>query len=708
MKGQEEWLYLQDLEEKYLELIKSKLSTIRSNQDADFVGFAYRGISVHGGRAHTFQISPRVDSKLREAGCSSPTSAVRLGIELYLSAYGKPTTFNNLGLETVWSGDSSWQRSAIRLRFGTQHSGIEALERRVEINVSSRLLQHLSGNDGGWWEQLFFDLAAAGGTADAPERLAPFVSALRSRKHAIREAAHFALFEETAFAKGLIKTLLPGWTEGDGPGDPLLGLRQWLGAFQGLLLLSHTLGANWLSVPVEPRFGGSLPSHLSLPRSALTAVTSGEREVDHSELIAAGENIGHCEKSEEKVSAHLFFEDVLAEGSQNLLSAVFPKWKYCFSSGSVGRFPALPGLLRLASELRRAEHEGKPLSFTLLCAPDSHLLRLHWRSLRWALAEIQHLKPKGAGESEKEIADELKNNAFILQAPGRAVYFRPNSLAPAGVVEFRPFHQEESSRYLREFTGDITAKQNRDNEALAIRVDPQGAQIFAGGRLVALLQTDGWEPAGKDLLSLSGAGQLEEAVKETDWWSRVRSDRKELRLGSICSAVVSVAERRYGALFFLVSNELGEPPPRTTMAPVWAKDRFVEFDKAEYIASFAGLDGETYVDIELGHYYCRQFTLVPEERFLKFFDDEGEWTPEFKTYLEKCRIKLELPTGDDSLLTLGRRIEHFGTRHLKALRITYAFPESAIAITCSSSGPIRLWQRGIETKKFGPSGELTT
>ena len=715
MSGREEWQNLENLENEYIESAKEKLLEHQECCGFSFIGFAYRGIAVHGGRSHAFHIGSEVEGYLLEAGCESPFQAVRRGISLYLLAYGKPTTFNNLTLETIWRAEASSPPTSIHLALGSDVSEVGHEEGRLNVRISHQLLGHLQGEEESQWRDLFLRLANVDGKDNLThEGLLPFVGFLRSMRETVESSVYFSLFEESSFTLQAIKTLLPGWEDGRGKGDPLTGLRQWFGAFQGLLILSHALGRDWISVPVEPAFGRHLPEHLKLPKSALTVVFSDRDNVSIDHLSQICESLRDCALAEGRAKSAYSLDAAVASRQKERMTKIFADWNSSLAEDLVRRFPGLPDLLKLAYALQSAEHEGKRLSFTLLCAPDSHLLRLHWRGFGWAIAEVQVFSSadiqQARGPQDRvrvgDVADDIRNNAFLLQGAGRALHFRPDTALPSAVVEFRPFVPGEASRYLREFTEAATVVGASD-DALAITVNHREAQLFASGKLAAILRDKRWQPAREDLFGSSGPDPLVEAIKQTDWWPMDANEHLERCILGVCNAAVAVAERRYGALFFLVNRIKGRAPVRTVMAPVWARDRFVEHDEAEYVASFAGLDGETYVDVESGRYFTRQFTLVPNEDFLRLFEDTGAHTAEFDAYLnayveylgERSGDEQE-PVSDDGLRRLSRKVEQFGTRHLKALRVTRAFPSSTIAITCSSSGPVRLWHKGFVAREF--------
>jgi hypothetical protein len=132
------------------------------------------------------------------------------------------------------------------------------------------------------------------------------------------------------------------------------------------------------------------------------------------------------------------------------------------------------------------------------------------------------------------------------------------------------------------------------------------------------------------------------------------------------------------------------------MSRVWPRKGKIEDAAPSFVAAYAGLDGETIVKIRSGYYRARQFALVKKgKNFLETYDESGQQTTAFRGYLaEYADFLSDRGFSKEDASTKARKIEHFGTRHMKALRVTRDF-HAVLAVTISSSGPVRIWDRGM-------------
>lgn len=685
----DEWSDLAEMERRFLEHAEAVLrARVEQFEPCTFLGIAYRGVVTHGGRAQ------RVLLGATALPASRPEVVKRL-IDVYLGTYGKATTFNNLVLETLWSSlEPGCAPPSVQLVLGGAESAVRTApenSHQVEIHISDNLLREL-GSEEPTWRDL---LDAAESELDDTNLQLIGRSLLAPIRARVESAVEYTLFEEKDFARTFV-SLVAGKERTTAP-QAVSILESWLGAFQGLQLLIASLGNRWVTVPLRPSV--NLPPHTPLPISALSLATRSDLpttaalrevalqiEVNAAVEALAGRVLAHSKRDEQ----HFFRK----------LGKQFPSIRKNLTM--LRHVRELPQLLRLCQKLVGLSHEGKPLTFTLLCAPDRHLLRMHRGKQQWSLTELHAFSPDPPDKSldVEDVVRQMENNAFILQDPGKALFFTPHSIWPTAIVQFRPFDEARTGEYLRDFT---SAQEKVDLPALAVRILPSSADLYADGRLIARFKKNEWTPVTRDLLGPSGHETILTEIKALQWWGEVESVKQaafEARLVAVAKAAVEVARKGYGALFFLVKTtpKSAERPMMTTMAPVWAARRQVEHEDPAWVAAFAGLDGETFVDMENGSYLTRQFAVIPgkSQNFLVPFSPEGAQTSDFKDYLASYEDYLrQKKVHSETIKDWREGVAQFGTRHMKALRVSRAYPDSTIALTISSNGPLRLWARGF-------------
>ncbi|MGH8653942.1 MAG: hypothetical protein ACREYE_18020 [Gammaproteobacteria bacterium] len=466
-------------------------------------------------------------------------------------------------------------------------------------------------------------------------------------------------------------------------------------------------GRYWATVPILPPYAAKLEqAGLPVPSSAVTAISNNPIDPDVLKLVAQKINAeypGNLKTEiENAVSRIAGFVRERHKEIKSAIKTVYPKWEEDNVPLPYKVVPNVCSLLQLTMRLVGARHEGKQLSFIILSAPEASMLRYHIKAAQrpWIFLQKQILDPRDfpdiadCGEDKilGAISFSIQANALLLQEPGHALYFRPIAprFGPDAIVEFVPFESRRLDAFLQGFT-------TGDPNALAVYVRARDARLYLGGKKVAFSDGNIWE-TGTGFGEIGGSDSLSHQIKELPWGDAL-DDASMRRVQQVCDTVLCVAQRGYGALFFLVSGNEGEIPRKSTMAPVWGSANAGPLDDiaVETLATLAGLDGETYVDVSTGRYSTRQFLHVPQETFLEFFVSGAGGNIGLNTSLvEAWEVAEQSYPTIESIDAVYR----FGTRHQKALRITWAYPTTTIAITVSSDGPIRLWARGIPVSKF--------
>ena len=135
------------------------------------------------------------------------------------------------------------------------------------------------------------------------------------------------------------------------------------------------------------------------------------------------------------------------------------------------------------------------------------------------------------------------------------------------------------------------------------------------------------------------------------------------------------------------------------MAKLWIygsdlPKRIEQIDDGPLLAALAAMDGETAIDLSTGQYAARLEHIVPRSKMLSSHLVTKEGLREdaaFKEYMRRMPRWAKLRDQAE--------IESLGTRHMKALRITYAYPH-VLAVTVSSDGPLRLWKLGYVVEQW--------
>lgn len=364
------------------------------------------------------------------------------------------------------------------------------------------------------------------------------------------------------------------------------------------------------------------------------------------------------------------------------------------------KFPDIPSILRIAEALAGAQDEKRPLSFIFLCGLETEVLRDHSsaggdREIQWMLAKVLDLRQPGTEPDSGSVATDIKKNASLLQVPGRALFFGPTDASPDSIVDISPFDSTDEVGILRQYTKD-------SGGGVAVLVSAAGIRVLAKGNLI-----------------LRGRGnpirwQLEDEVDAETITDRVMQiaptftgDEVADRLRMAAKVAVRVKEKGLGCLIFLEPGQKNADsawPTRHPMADLWLYQdpaiwREIEGVNDEVLLALAaGMDGETYVDLASGRFAVRLEHVVPEDEMfalhqLELGQNEDPWGVSFNdfTWEEYTR---SMPTDPGELALSSRQeLESLGTRHMKALRITRAFPD-VVAITVSSDGPLRIWKAG--------------
>jgi hypothetical protein len=669
----------------------------------DFIGFVYNGVVLPECRDQTIALSASAVGNLGLNEDQASRFVERL-TQLYLDTYGVGTTINNLILEADYFRPEGKEPLSVQLSFGGRVSFIKEpdTKRRRHINISNGLSQAL-GIKHPIWNKIAAELKKNVSISRESARVLEELTTL------ITEGSRYVVFFERLFLQDLEKYLFLHNSK-PCPSELLKVLPAWLRALQGLFMFVHLFGRHWITVPVKPTFMKNFKDiGFRIPCCAITAISY--KKPNPKLLRKIAEDIeekgatGIAKKFED--SSRLFVQ-LLENREKTLhdgLKRVFQDWTPDIVGPRVCWTEDIQKFLDLGLKLVGKRHEQKPLSFILLCASAGSLLRYHVRSARkpWVLKSVMKLTPLDFPNMEhRPVEDQLnalvfaiEANSFLLQESGRALFFFPVSsqFAPCRMVEFEPFDPREVDLLLRDFTRD----EENENGALAIHVRGNDAKLFAAGKKAAICSGKQWQKCGDGLDADRGHDLLRIKINALSEWADL-SELEHERLNKICSAVVQVSTRGYGALFFLTRR--GMQPRSTNLAPVWASSNREQIDDMADIslAAYAGMDGETCVNLDSGVCETRQFCHVPAEEFLDILKrTKGRLclNPEYAEAYDKMEKRCGKMEQQDELYKMG-------TRHQKALRITWAkrYRKATIAITVSSDGPIRLWYEGFPVSKW--------
>lgn len=488
--------------------------------------------------------------------------------------------------------------------------------------------------------------------------------------------------------------------------------RVWLFSLGHLKNIVDMLGNHLLVMPVTPFRNQLGPHH---PLMAFAVFSRDHPDINSKEDACKYFHVeGLSGRSALSDNAHRhFLEDIEAkiapDGKEDLLRDL---------RSVLAHNCAAYYVMLLAASLIGKKHESMPLRFKLLTAPSAFQLSTFesdggdvWRLTRLQTLDRKHfpvLRPSTQGDagsfSLSPCTFAIESNALLLQEPGVALFFPTvaTSAAPTAVIRVDAYTEDEWDAFTRVFTARST-----ETGAIAIDVSDRQARVYLGGTLRATLhKTFGvgealWKPSNRGLEEL-----LLDRARGMAWWDNLTGESEGAVRRSF-QVAADVAKRGLGCLLWLVHGKGLTREEMSLMGPVWSNDaehRRIQDVDVSLIAAMAALDGETVVDLASGEFFARQFLHVPAGRKIDILEETGGEL-KLASYLVRKWEAVEVP---DSLDTLAQ----FGTRHRKALQITYAYSEASHtelgiiypgkqivpligAITVSEAGPVRIWDAGV-------------
>lgn len=680
--------------------LRTHLAAVRGN----FLGVAYRGLFVKGGRSHEYVLS-RKASRLLCKGKRNARAGMDQIIDAYLRHLGSSHAISSLVLDRAAGGRHD---SSIAISFGGSESTVDTADPAiVRVMISDELCKVLGMDSlqvAGMPRERVALSSYEGVQEDETD--AKMASAHRQVEDAMRhlqETHRFQLFGDYLIAPNAGWEVI--WNE----------LPAWLLAIRALALFREC-GSHWTCIPLEISSG-----QMGLPSAEAALVAIGEEApFDPKELFAVRQALGDVRKEEYRTLATEVIASLNERAHETLkflkeIGVELPK------TSPIAMMPNLPVVLELSQRLVGMHHERLPLKFIVMMGSERNLASYYsaqvddddepassergWSVVeRIALGDGQFFEG-GPGDIGSVVAA-IQANGFILQELGMALYFAAlpdnDMRRPKYVVQLRPFQGSRLETVLKTFT-------RRDGSAIALQVRERDARLYVAGEKVAWFHDNQWE----QIRGMDSPSGLLASIKKLDWYGHIEClrepgirDAVDLRLERVVKVVRRIAEREYGALLFLSHDEVAERKPlRTLMAPVWVPAVSTKIDtiKLDDAAAVAGLDGETYVGIRDGVFEPRQaLNVTGDAVFVDFFEKgvsrmNKELTEMWETEMRKMMVAF--PLGETKNSDARNAIYTFGTRHHKALRITWAYPH-IIAISVSSEGPIRLWHRGIPVRRF--------
>lgn len=626
------------------------------------------------------------------------TDPAALLVKIYLDHYGPLGTFTNLILEAEATKEPRHGTVVLDLS-GAQEQSVWKVEDDVlKITVSPALLTQLGVEDSRW-TTIHTALYGLNQLTEPKSELSSKIETLivSCRKHlqgldSTRPLDRLSLLDLWPSEGEFFSALVGYFTDfpvNQLPDETILGtIRLWLRAIRATFLF-RGLGTTWYTAPTKSPFADLLLANLQMkaPLSSWSALTKNYAQntiIALSDLVSA-----RMDKKETK-------SDDLVAMLQKALSE--------------RRLPRLEAMKDVAASLIGSDHEGKPLNFTFLCCNDTEFLRWHVTGgetspvKRWGLRIRQALSSKDFGSDQtgekalQQVRKAIQGNSLMLQQHEYFLWFSPvvgtdETVAEKGVslAQYRP-------NAIVELVGDRMGRKDIHRVitetmkyAALIHIDDKQATLYRAGRCCetcdAPTPRGGWETTLEQSLlnnllmaaramGIAGATEVEVAA----------------RVKKVMDAAEEVARQRHGALFFLWN---GEPANKTTplsLAWGWASpNKYLELVDVATLAATASLDGETVVNLATGAYSVRQFTHPhSDSQTMSFFDSMSGAIAE-----ELLRKWGEDPIAKDEPVDLW----NFGTRHQKALRVTWKQFRNVIAVTVSSSGPIRIWCDGKPVHK---------
>lgn len=677
-------------------------SLVGGDRDADLSGlsgaplafFVHRSILTttaelrsHALWRHGNRIDPMIDP-------------AALLVKIYLDHYGPLGTFTNLILEAEATQEIHHSTVVLDLS-GVQEQSTWKVEGNVlKMTVSRALLTQLGVEDS-CWTTIDDTLCGLKRPTDPKSELPPEIETLivSCRKHlqgldSTRPLDRLSLLglwpSEGEFFSALVR-YFTGISVDQLPDETVLGtIRLWLRAIRATFLF-QSMGRIWYTAPIKSPFANLLLDALQMeaPLSSWSALTT-EYVPD---IVNALSGL---------VSDRVRAKQNAMESTQSI--------QVLKRAVNVQKLPRLESMKEVAASLIGTDHEGEPLNFTFLCCNDTEFLRWHVterrtsQPKRWGLRIRQALSTKDFGSDQtgekalQQVRKAIQGNSLMLQQHGYLLWFSPVvgtdgtvSAEGASLAQYRP-------NAIVELVGDRMDRKEIHHVitetmkyAVLIHIDDKQATLYQAGRCCETCDAStlpgGWketpeQPLLEDLLNETRRMDITDATV----------DEVKARVKKVMAAAEEVARQRHGALFFLWN---GKPTNNTTPLSLqwgWAsRNNYLELVDVATLAAEVSLDGETVVNLATGEYWVRQFTH-PNGDFqtMSFFDlKSGAITEELLT---KWR---EEPKAKDEPVDLW----NFGTRHQKALRITWKQFTRVIAVTVSSSGPIRIWRDGKPVHK---------
>lgn len=618
-------------------------------------------------------------------------------VKLYLEHFGALGTFTNLILEAEANCNPAHTIVVLDLSGASDTSTFDVAEGILRIAVSDGLLRFL-GVDHELWKNIADALAATAVPVDplVDQPMEINKALVQYRKmlqdfESEKPLEQLPILSRWSSESQLFKSLVEYFTGHSPdalPDDTVLGtIRLWMRAIRATFLFRQ-LGTTWYTAPTQSPFADLLNQDLGMraPLSSWSAVTSGFDPTIERALA----ELAQTRMAQQRAAT--------ATPVQVLKAAIESR-----------DLPRLEHMKQVAAYLIGSDHEGKPQSFTFLCCNDTEFLRWNVTGLetshpkRWGLRIRQMLTSRDFGSNDEgkdallQIVKAIQGNSLLLQQHGVFLWFSPVAGRDLSAQQFPHSLADYRPNAIVELVGDRMDRLDichvlteRLKYAALIHVDEKQAALFQQGRCQHVcdgsLPDRRWNQHGQ-------ASLLEHLVNSVAGMDgmEVTSSEIQQRLKKVMAVAEEIARQRHGALIFLWN---GRPENKTTplsLAWGWASpNNYLELAEVATLAAAASLDGETIVDLSTGAYSVRQFTHPNHEfQSLSFFDDRTGAIVE--DLLEKWRTP---PEAKDEPVDLWS----FGTRHQKALRVTWK-QKNVLAITVSSSGPIRIWCDGKPIQK---------
>ena len=480
--------------------------------------------------------------------------------------------------------------------------------------------------------------------------------------------------------------------DGVGPAD-LERLRQWIAAIIGLAPFLAIFGDSFEVLLVQHPAAHHLQTATGIQKSMRSAITWIGRPI-----LPASDNLVKIVKDDswgvppDLDGAGYHLSVAASEGRAqelHLPTDTLP----------LTQLPDLCRVLHVAQMLAGAREEKAPLSFILLCGLETEVLRQHvdgregdaWH-LRTVL-EIGDLHAEAGAEEDTAWRD-IKKNAGLLQVPGRALFFGPTDCYPDAVVDFMPFEPGKELDTLRRYAM---------GGGVAALVNEQGVTVFGERGLLCVARGNPLRWSAEQLHAVT-EDSLETKL-EGLLAAAALDDLARLRIRKACATALRVRERGHGCLIFLKVVNPNRPGADSVaarpMADLWIyrsqfPKKIEDVDDDAFLAALAGMDGEMSVDLQSGRYAARLEHVVPPQQMFSvhLLEEAGlGLSADFLQYqqgMEAANAKLRERAA----------IEMLGTRHMKALRITRAYPETVLALTVSSDGPLRVWHKGYAVEEW--------